>query len=129
MKTASRREIEEERNNPYSGIERQLLNTFFSGIYISAKEFLDIGRDMKMEGLALKSRELLIKEVVSRADKNGQTAELSQKLVVIISQRVKEYQKLIDNYPKSVSIVSQLVQKANASKRLVQRMVRANPYG
>ena len=129
MKTASKRDMKEERNNPYRGIEQQLLNTFFSGIYISAKEFLDIGREMGMDNLALKSRELLIKEIVSRADKNGQTPELVNRLVLIISSRIKEYQKLIDSYPKSVGIVSQLVQKANASKRLIQGMVRANPYG
>ena len=129
MKTVSKRDIREDRNNPYSGVERQLLNTFFSGIYISAKEFLDIGRDMKIDNLALKSRELLIKEIISRADKNEQTLELANRLVVIISERVKSYQILTDNYPKSIGIISQLVQKANASKRLIQGMVRANPYG
>jgi len=129
LKTASKREINEERNNPYSGIEKQLLNTFFSGIYISAKEFLTIGRDMGMQNLALKSRELLIKEIVATADKNGQTPELANRLITIVSNRVKEYQKLISNYPKSVGILSQLVQKGNATKMLIQRMARANPYG
>ena len=129
MKKASRREQEDERNNPYSGIERQLLNTFFSGIYISATEFLNVGRSMGMENLALKSRELLIKEIISQADKSGSTPELANKLVMIVSGRVKEYQNMIDKYPKSVGVISQLVQKANASKRLIQGIVRANPYG
>lgn len=118
-----------EPKNPYSGIERQLLNTYFSGIYISAKEFLDIGRELKMQGLALKSRELLINEIISRADADNKKAELISKLLIIISARVKEYQKLVDNYPKSVNIVSQLIQKANATKKLIQGMLRTNPYG
>jgi len=120
----SKREIEEERRNPYGGIERQLLNTFFSGIYISAKEFLDIGREMGFDGLALKNRELLIKEIVAQADREGRSGELAEKLNILITKRVKEYSKLMENYPKTTSQISQLIQKANATKRLIQTMSR-----
>jgi len=118
-----------EEQSPYSGIERQLLNTFFSGIYISAKDFLTIGRNMNMEGLALKNREILVKEIIARANKSSQTAELVSQLIKIISLRILEYQNLLSNYPNNTAIISQMIQKANATKRLIQNMLRTNPYG
>jgi hypothetical protein len=124
----SKREREEERANPYGGIERQLLNTYFSGLYISAKDFLNIGRDMGFSDLALKSRELLIKEIIARADKEGRTDEVANRVIDIINQRVNIYSQLIDAYPKSVSQLSQLVQKANATKRLVRGLGQRSPY-
>jgi len=118
-----------EEQTPYSGIERQLLNTFFSGVYISAKDFLTIGRNMNMEGLALKNRELLVKEIIARANKNSQTAELVSQLIKIISLRISEYQNLLSNYPNNGAILSQMIQKSNATKKLIQNMLRTNPYG
>ncbi len=125
----TKRERNEEQSNPYSGVERQLLNTFFSGLYISAKDFLNLGRKMGFDGLALKSRELLIKEIIARSEKEGRTGEFSQNIVIIIDERIAQYSKLVENYPRSLSQISQLIQKANATKRVLATMGTNSIYG
>jgi hypothetical protein len=119
----------QESQSPYGGVERQLLNTFFSGVYISSKDFLIIGRKLEMEGLALKGRELLLKEIIARAETEGKVSNLVSEFLQIISKRVEEYRKLLEAYPHSTAVISQLMQKANATKMLIQNMLRANPYG
>ncbi len=78
---------------------------------------MDIGKELGIENLALKNRELLIKEIVSQAEKENKLSEFAQQLNKIIANRIKEYSKLIESYPKAVKPISQLIQKANILQR------------
>ncbi len=115
----------EERKSSYSGIEQQLLNTFFSGIYISAKEFLDIGREMGYSDLAMKNRELLLKEIIARAEQEKRIEEFAKKIDNLIGQRKKEYSSLIEAYPKTSQLLSQLIHKATSTQRLIYHQIRS----
>ena len=115
----------EERKGPYSGIEQQLLNTFFSGVYISAKEFLDIGREMGYSDLAMKNRELLLKEIIARAEQEKRIEEFAKKIDILIGQRKKEYSNLIETYPKTSQLLSQLIHKATSTQRLIHHQIRS----
>jgi len=115
----------EERKSPYSGIEQQLLNTFFSGVYISAKEFLDIGREMGYSDLAMKNRELLLKEIIARAEQEKRIEEFAKKIDILIGQRKKEYSNLIETYPKTSQLLSQLIHKATSTQRLIHHQIRS----
>jgi hypothetical protein len=113
------RKDREEEQSPYSGVERQLLNTFYSGLYISAKELLDLGRESGVDNIALKSRELLLKEIFSQSHKNGNVAEVMRRLRLLVDKRVAEYQSLFQKYPNSRGVILPLLQKAHGTKRVL----------
>ncbi len=111
----------------FTALENHFLNTFFSGIYISANEFITIGKIIGLK-LGMNSRELLIKELLNKSDANGtlhQTVELLNRLV---QERINSYNALSRDYPNSGLQLSQLVQKANATKSLLARESQRKPY-
>ena len=111
----------------FTSIENQFLNTFFSGIYISANEFIQIGSKVGIK-LGMNSRELLIKELLNKSDENGSLNQTVELLNSIIQDRVEKYHSLSMNYPDSSSMLSTLVTKAQGTKSLLARDLQGNPY-
>jgi hypothetical protein len=126
MMQYEKRKNDQEKSSPYSGVERHLLNTFFSGVYISAKDFVLVGRALGFEGLSLKNRELIIKDLIAKANSENRVTELAEEIVKIIDLRVSEYRELLENYPKTAPVLTPLVQKAISSKKLVFSTLRGN---
>ena len=116
----------EEKQSPYSGVERQLLNTFFSGLYFSAKEFVDLGKELDLD-LPVKGRELIIKKIIAEVSKRGDMPMFVEKLSAMIDRKKDEYEVLLQNYPNSSDTLSPLIQKAVSTKKLLYTVTR-NPY-
>lgn len=108
-------------------LENHFLNTFFSGIYLSAADFIRIaalnGLDLKMH-----SREMLIKELLNETDKLGTIGGVVTALNHLIDERITTYHRLSIEYPAARIPLSKLAQKANGTKSLLARDVRGNPY-
>lgn len=108
-------------------LENHFLNTFFSGIYLSAADFIRIaalnGLDLKMH-----SREMLIKELLNETDKLGTIGGVVTALNHLIDERITTYHRLSIEYPAARLPLSKLAQKANGTKSLLARDVRGNPY-
>jgi hypothetical protein len=97
----------------YSGPEIQLLNTGLSGVYLSAKDLMNIGEKAGVQNLALKSRELILKQLFSETENLDEVKRLIR---VKIDAIAKEYKTLGDNYPESRNILFPMIQKANGMK-------------
>jgi hypothetical protein len=111
----------------FTALENHFLNTFFSGIYITAKEFIEIGAKVGIK-LGMNSRELLIKELLNKSDENGTIHQCVELLNTLIQGRIYKYSSLGINYPGATEMLSKLAQKATATKSLLARESQRNPY-
>lgn len=111
----------------FTSIENQFLNTFFSGLYISANEFISVGAKVGLK-LSMNSRELLIKELLNKSDENGTLSQTTALLNTLIQERIARYHSLSLDYPASAGALSRLAQKASSTKSLLSRESQGNPY-
>jgi len=108
-------------------LENQFLNTFFSGLYLSAADFISIGRQNGLN-LQMHSREMLIKDLLNETDKVGTLDGVIVALNALIDERINDYHRLSLSYPAARIPLSKLAQKASGTKSLMARESRGNPY-
>ena len=111
----------------FTALENQFLNTFFSGIYISAGEFIEIGKKVGLP-LDMNSRELLIKELLNKSQENETLPQTVELLNQLIQERVDRYNSLSRDYTGSAGMLAKLSQKAIGTKSLLARESQRNPY-
>jgi len=111
----------------FTALENNFLNTFFSGLYISANEFINIGKQLDIP-MGMNSRELLIKELLNKSDADNKLEEVVSLLNKLIEDRIAYYHALSRDYPSVTPLLSSLAQKANATKSLLARETQRNPY-
>lgn len=108
-------------------LENHFLNTFFSGLYLSAADFISIAKQNGLE-LSMHSREMLIKELLNETDKLGTIQGVIASLNRLIDDRISTYHRLSLEYPSARTPLSKLAQKASGTKALLARESRGNPY-
>lgn len=111
----------------FTSLENQFLNTFFSGLYISANEFINIGDKIGVK-LGMNSRELLIKELLNKSDENGTLSQTIELLNALIQDRIDKYNSLSKDYPGAATALSALATKANSTRSLLARESQRSPY-
>lgn len=111
----------------FTALENQFLNTFFSGLYVSANDFISIGEKVGIK-LSMNSRELLIKELLNKSDENDTLNQTVELLNSIIQDRIDKYNELSRDYPASAGMLAKLSQKASSTKSLLVRESQGNPY-
>lgn len=121
-----KRRHQEERSK-FIALENHFLNTFFSGLYLSAADFITIGRDNGVD-LQMHSREMLIKELLNQSDKIATIHNVIAALNQLIDERISTYHRLSLEYPGARVALAKLAQKANGTKALLARESRGNPY-
>lgn len=121
-----KRQHHEERSK-FLSLENHFLNTFFSGLYLSAGDFIAIGRANGLD-LQMHSREMLIKDLLNESDKLGRTNDVIASLNRLIDERVSAYHRLSLEYPGARTALAKLAQKATGTKALLARESRGNPY-
>ncbi len=112
---------------PFTALESHFLNTFFSGIYLSATDMLHIAQSVGIE-LKMSSRELLIKELFNRGVELDTVTEIIEALVKIVDERVAELEEMMRLYPRAAEALLKLHTKAKATKRVLLEQMRSNPY-
>ena len=111
----------------FKALENHLLNTFFSGIYLSASEFIEIANKVDIQ-LDMNTREMLIKNLLNISYEENKLAQVMAYLSKKIDERVQEYHQLALSYPHANSKMAHLASRANATKALLARESRGNPY-
>jgi hypothetical protein len=111
----------------FTALENHFLNTFFSGLYLSQNDLINIAKKVNIS-LDMNTREMLIKNLLNESEKEGSIAQVMAQLNQLIDQRIQSYHKLSLDYPASHAILATLAQKANGTKNLLARESRANPY-
>lgn len=115
-------------NNEHSkffSIENHFLNTFFSGVYLSAGDLIDIAKKNEIE-LSMNSREILIKDLLNKADENEKLNSVITTILTIIDERINELHRLSLEYPQSRNPLATLAQKCVGSKSLLAREMRGS---
>jgi hypothetical protein len=108
-------------------LENHLLNTFYSGLYISAQEFIEIGQKVDLH-LTMNTREYIIKELLNKSFDSGTISQTMALLIKKIDERTQEYHALSLSYNGTHTVMARLAQKANGTKALLARESRGNPY-
>jgi hypothetical protein len=116
-----------EERSKFLTLENHFLNTFYSGLYLSAGDFIAIGRENGLD-LQMHSREMLIKDLLNESDKIGTLNGTITSLSNLIDTRISEIHRLSLEYPGTRSPLSKLAQKAAGTKALLARELRGNPY-
>jgi hypothetical protein len=116
-----------EERSQFITLENHFLNTFFSGLYLSAADFIAIA---KANGLALQmhSREMLVKELLNQSHKLGTLSDVIASLNALIDDRISTCHRLSLEYPAARIPLAKLAQKSNGTKALLAREARGNPY-
>lgn len=118
---------QQETQSKFLTLENHFLNTFFSGLYLSASDFITIAKENGLD-LSMHSREMLIKELLNETDKLGNLNGVIAALNRLIDGRITTYHRLSIEYPAARAPLSRLAQKANGTKSLLARESRGNPY-
>lgn len=116
----------DERSQFFS-LENHFLNTFFSGLYLSAADLIAIGREVGTD-LQMHSREMLIKDLLNKSNDNGKLGDLIAVFNRVIDERISVCHRLSLEYPHSRAPLAKLAQKATGTKALLAREARGNPY-
>lgn len=116
-----------EERSQFSALENHFLNTFFSGLYLSASDFISVGRANGLD-LQMHSREMLIKDLLHESNKIGTISGVIASLNALIDERISTCHRLSLEYPAARVPLAKLAQKANGTKALLAREARGNPY-
>lgn len=111
----------------FFALENHFLNTFFSGLYFSATDFIAIGQGVGLD-LQMHSREMLIKELLNQSNEAGKLGDVIAAMNRIIDERISTCHRLSLEYPSARAPLAKLAQKASGSKALLAREARGNPY-
>lgn len=107
--------------------EKSMLSLYSSGVYISTKDIVALGKKLDIE-LPYKTRRIILQKLFIEAKAKDQFANL----VALVSQMIDaKSQKLLEmskHYAATAAVIQPLIQKANSTKMLLQRELRLNPY-
>jgi len=116
-----------EEQSKFLTLENHFLNTYFSGLYLSAADFIHISSLNGLE-LTMHSREILIKDMFNKCDALGTISGVFSVLNQLIDERISAYHRLSLEYPAARIPLAKLAQKATGTKSLLAREIRGNPY-
>jgi hypothetical protein len=116
-----------EERSQFLSLENHFLNTFFSGLYLSAADFISIAKNNGLD-LKMHSREMLIKDLLNESNNNGTLTNVISSLNLLMDERINAYHRLSLEYPAARAPLAKLAQKATGSKALLAREARGNPY-
>ncbi|MEA3372531.1 MAG: hypothetical protein U9Q62_02455 [Campylobacterota bacterium] len=122
----NKRRYESDRSK-FTALENHFLNTFFSGLYFSSADFINISKQIDMP-MQMNSREMLIKELLNKSHEAGKLQEVIVLLNKLIDERVSAYHRLSLDYPGAMQPLAKMAQKANGTKSLLARESRGNPH-
>ncbi len=116
-----------EERSQFLSLENHFLNTFFSGLYLSAADFIAVAKNNGLD-LQMHSREMLIKDLLNESQKNGTLSEVIASLNHLIDERISAYHRLSIEYPAARAPLAKLAQKATGSKTLLAREAKGGAY-
>jgi hypothetical protein len=111
----------------YQHLLGQLLTLFFSGVYITSHDMMQIAKNLGYE-LPSKHRELILKNLFLECEKEDKMSLLIQQLIHLLNGRIQTYHALTHQYPAIAEVSSLWIQKAHTMIKLLQQQLRVNSY-
>jgi len=100
--------------------EKQLMSTFFSGVYLSVGDIVKIANNLGIK-LPYKRRDILLSKLSIEAKKVDKYNKYTKEIIKLIDKRVNEFKSLVLAYPQSSDIVNSWIKRANGIKLLIER--------
>ena len=111
----------------YEGVERHLMAVFYSGVYITNADIVEVGKKLGLD-LPLKDRMALLKQLMRHAHDNNLKTQLMQGFLDVINRRANAYRQLLQDFPDAAAVLEPMIQKARSTALLLQREMRSSPY-
>lgn len=108
-------------------LQKKLLTLFFSGIYITSKDLLDIAQKLEIE-LPSKDREILMKYLFQEVQKTNQVDIFLSLIVELINTRLEAYKKLTIAFPALAKLSTNWMNRANSLKAIIFAQKRKSIY-
>lgn len=109
------------------GLQKKLITLFFSGIYITSKDLIDMAEQLDIE-LPSKDREILMKYLFSETVKTQQTDKLLSLIVELLNIRIEEYKSLTISFPAIAKLSTNWINRANSIKAIIFAQKRRSIY-
>ena len=113
--------------SPFKALETHFLNVFHSGIYISGSEMVHISKSLGYD-IPLKSREIVMKNLLSTANEKGDLPQVIAALSALIHARIDTLNALAQDFPSAAPFLRTIIQKSSSTDLLLKRQQKANPY-
>lgn len=113
--------------SPFKALETHFLNVFHSGIYISGSEMVHISKSLGYD-IPLKSREIVMKTLLSTANEKGDLPQVVAALSTLIHDRIDTLNALAHDFPNAAVFLRSIIQKSTSTDLLLKRQQKANPY-
>ena len=116
-----------EKVSPFQTLENHFLNVYHAGVYLSAQEMVNVGKTFGYD-IPLKSRELIIKNLLNTANDKDELASVIANLSTIIQERIQTLNTLATDFPKAATFLKGIIQRTTSTDLLLKRQLQANPY-
>ncbi|MGM0623773.1 MAG: hypothetical protein ACQESH_07095 [Campylobacterota bacterium] len=102
----------------YEALEKQLMALYRSGVYITAKDVQDVGKQCGYE-LPLKERETSLRNLLAKAKEDKKLLEIFDGLIHVIDAKVTQYGEYESEYEAIKPLVARWKQRAAMTKTVI----------
>jgi len=110
----------EDRQSDYESLEKHLLSTYFSGVYISSYDLVQIAKRLDVE-LALKERDVLMRKLFGEMKEQNRLNDLLAQFMLFFKDRATAYTRLGNQHMDARDIIGSWIQKAKSTDMLLKR--------
>jgi len=109
-------------NQDFESLEKRLLSLYFSGVYISTKDIVEIGAKFGYE-LDFKPREILLKKLLIDAQKEGKFVDILSELRVWLKSRANLYNHLGNEHIDARDAIGLWLHKAKTTDTILKNEI------
>ncbi|MBN2825277.1 MAG: hypothetical protein JXQ76_08140, partial [Campylobacterales bacterium] len=108
------------RQSDYESLEKHLLSTYSSGVYISSFDLVQIAAKLGLE-LPLKERDILMRKLFGEMKEQNRLNDLLAHLMLFFKDRATAYTRLGNQHIDARDVISNWIQRAKSTDMLLKR--------
>jgi len=109
----------ENRQNDYESLEKHLLSTYASGVYISSNDLVEIAKKLDIE-LPFKERDILMRKLFGEMKEQNRLSDLLVQLILFFKERATTYTRLGNRHIDARDVIGIWLQKAKSTDMLLK---------
>jgi hypothetical protein len=110
----------ENRQSDYESLEKHLLSTYSSGVYISSYDLIQIAKKLDVE-LPFKERDILIRKLFGEMKEQNRLNDLLAQFMLFFKDKATTYTRLGNRYIDARDVIGNWLQKAKSTDMLLKR--------
>jgi hypothetical protein len=109
-------------DSDFESLEKRILSLFFSGVYLSTKDIVEIGGKFGYE-LDFKPREVILKKLLIDAKKDGKFVDILSEIRAWLKARAGVYSYLGDEHIDARDVISLWLHKAKTTDTILKNEI------